>query len=277
MKTITIDKELWDSWLQAKGLSKGTIGQYDYYFGKFEFDKLSQSYMVDYINRYRTNPARAFLRNLLHYIKTNDFPKEVKLLISELDIPKITGRKKIRLPQVLSEEQVFQLSSAMNTERNKIMTLLTFYGGLRVAELCKILAYDFAWELWLRAPNDLGKLKVIGKGNKQRLVFVPSKLMARVYTWIKAEVSHKQGKDVPLFKISTQRWEQIIDRASHVALGKHINPHVLRHSCSTWLSENNFSLQEISEYLGHSSVSTTQLYVHLSQEKMKDKYQDLVK
>lgn len=229
MEQITFDKLLWSGWLQAKGLSPNTIKQYSYYFDKFEFDRLSQPYMIEYINHYNNNVARAFLKNLLHFIKTNDFPKEIKLLIAELEIPEITGRKKVRLPQILSEEQVFQLSNAMQTERNKIMTLLTFFGGLRVAELIKIKPYDFNWEAWLRAPDELGRLKVIGKGDKQRPVFVPSKLMARIYTWIKNEVSHMQSKDAYLFKISTQRWEQIVDRASHISLGRHINPHILRH------------------------------------------------
>jgi site-specific recombinase XerD len=157
------------------------------------------------------------------------------------------------------------------------MILLTFYGGLRIAELCTIKPYDFNWEGWLRAPDELGRLKVIGKGNKQRPVFVPSKLMARIYTWIKNEVSHSQSKDASLFRISPRRWESIIERASQISIGRRISPHNLRHSCGTWLSENGFSLQEISEYLGHSSVSTTQIYVHLSQEKMKDKYQGLMK
>lgn len=277
MDTINLDKTQWDNWLIAKGLSSNTIGQYSYYFEKFEFDKLSQSYLIEYITRYNNNVARAFLKNLLHFIKTNEFPKEIKFLISEFEIPKITGRKKVRIPQVLSEEQTFQLTNAMETERNKIMTLLTFYGGLRVGELIKIKPYDFNWEKWLRAPEELGWLKVIGKGNKQRNVFVPTKLMARVYNWIKSEVSKKQGKDVRLFKISEQRWEQILGKASQRTLGRHIHPHLIRHSASTWLAENGFSLQEISEYLGHSSIATTQLYVHLSQEKLKDKFQDLVK
>ena len=237
MQTTTLDKTRWDSWLEAKGLSNGTIGQYAYYFGKFDFEKLSQSYLIDYINRYHNNVARAFLKNLIHYIKTNEFPKEIKLLVSELDIPKITGRKKVRIPQILSEEQVFRLSNAVNGERNKIMVLLTFFGGLRVSELCKIKPYDFMWENWLRNPEDIGRLRVIGKGNKQRPVLLPSKLMARIYTWIKNEVSNVQSKDVKLFRISSRRWEQILDRAGEVAIGRRIHPHLLRH-CFQLLSSN---------------------------------------
>lgn len=277
METITFEKSLWLNWLEAKGLSKNTIGQYSFYFDKFEFEKLSQPYLIEYINRHNNNVARAFLKNLLHFIKTSEFPKEIKLLIAELEIPTITGRKKVRLPQVLSEEQVFQLSSAMQTERNKIMTLLTFYGGLRVSELIKIKPYDFNWEGWLRAPNELGRLKVIGKGDKQRPVFVPSKLMARVYTWIKKEISSKQGKDIYLFRIGRKRWEQILDKASQISVGRHINPHLLRHSCGTWLRDSGWDLKEIAEYLGHENINTTAIYTHISQEKLKDKFQSLMK
>ena len=275
MEQVILDETLWTSWLQAKGLSKGTIEQYNHYFRKFEFDKLSQSYLIEFINRFHNNVARAFLKNLLHFVKTNDFPKEIKYLISEIEIPKITGRKKVRIPEILNEEQVFRLSNAVNGERNKIMVLLTFFGGLRVSELCGIKPYDFMWENWLRSPEELGRLKVIGKGNKQRPVFVPSKLMARIYTWIKNEVSQVQSKDVKLFKISDRRFEQILDKASSISLGRRVHPHLLRSSCASWLAENEFTIQEISEYLGHSSISTTQLYVHLSQKKIQDKFQKL--
>ena len=277
MEEIIFDKKNWNGWLQAKGLCANTIKQYNKYFDKFEFDKLSQPYLIEYINNHNNNVARAFLKNLLHFVKTGEFPKEVKLLISELDIPKITGRKKFRLPQVLSEEQVFQLSNAMQTERNKIMVLVTFYGGLRVAELTRIKPYDFNWELWLRAPDELGRLKIIGKGDKQRPVFVPAKLMARVYTWIKNEVSGHQSKDMRLFKIGERRWEQLLDRASQISIGRHINPHLLRHSCGTWLRDNGWDLKEIAEYLGHENINTTAIYTHISQEKLKDKFTELTK
>jgi len=277
METTNLDRALWNEWLKAKSLSSNTIGQYNYYFDKFEFDKFSQPYLVEYINKFNNNVARAFLKNLLHFIKTNEFPKEIKMLISELEIPQVTGRKRVRLPEILSEDQVFQLSNSMKYERDKLMTLLTFYGGLRVSELIKIKPYDFAWETWLRAPEELGKLRVIGKGDKQRPIFVPAKLMARLYVWIKDIVSKKQGKDIYLFNISKKRWEQIIDKGGRKALDRHINPHLLRHSCGTWLRDNGWDLKEIAEYLGHESISTTAIYTHVSQEKLKDKFQGLIR
>lgn len=229
MEQITFNEALWINWLQAKGLSPNTIEQYTHYFQKFEFDKLSQNYLVEYITHFNNNVARAFLKNLLHFIKTGDFPKEIKILIADMEIPKVTGRKKVRIPEILSEEQVFRVSNAVNGERNKIMVLLTFFGGLRVSELCKIKPYDFMWENWLRNPEDIGRLRVIGKGNKQRPVLIPSKLMARIYTWIKNEVSNIQSKDVKLFGIKSRRWRQILDRAGEVAIGRRIHPHLLRH------------------------------------------------
>lgn len=277
MESITLNTNDWNSWLQAKGLSMNTIGQYSYYFSKFEFDKISQTYLIEYVNKYNNNVARAFVKNLLHFVRTNNYPKELKLLLSEIEIPQITGRKKVRLPQVLTEEQVFQLSNGMTSERNKLMVLLTFFGGLRVSELCKIKPYDFNWEAWLRAPDELGRLRVVGKGDKQRPVFVPAKLMARLYTWIKKEVSQRQSKDVYLFKIGPKMWEYLMVKISEKTLDRHVTPHLLRHSCGTWLRDNGWDLKEIAEYLGHESISTTQIYTHISQEKLKDKFQGLMK
>lgn len=275
--TIAINNKEWNDWLQAKGLSTNTIEQYNYYLTRFNLEELNQKYLTNYIVQYNNSVAKAFIKNLIHFIKVNDYPKEIKVQIAELEIPQISGRKKIRLPQVLTEEEVYKLSNAMNNERNKLMVLITFFGGLRVGELTKIKPYDFNWDKWVESPEDLGRLKVIGKGNKQRPIFIPAKLMARIYTWIKSEVSKRQSKNANLFKIGIKRWEVILEKAGDRAIGRHINPHLLRHSCGTWLRDNGWDLKEIAEYLGHENIATTAIYTHISQEKLKDKYKELLK
>jgi integrase/recombinase XerD len=276
IKEIELSKEKWETWLKAKGLSPRTIQDYNEYFDKFNVMFLSQSYLNEFVQRHNNPVARAMLKHVFHYIRTNEFPSEIKELAKEIEIPTITGRKKRKLPNVLSENQVLLVSNAMENERNKIMVLMTFYCGLRMNELLTILPYSFQWKKWLEKPTDSGTLKVVGKGNKQRQVFVPAQLMARVYAWIKNEVAPKgQAQDEPLFQIKKSRWNTLLNFAGVRALGRNINPHLLRHSCGTWLREQGWDLKEIAEFLGHESINTTQIYTHISQEQIKKKYEKL--
>jgi len=271
MEALDFDKDKWNVWLEAKGLAPRTINEYGKFWDKFDFSKLEQEYLNLFIQKYNNNVARAFLKNLFHYIKIS-FPKEVRGFLLELEIPQVTGRHRARIPKVISLEQVKMLSDAMATERNKLMVLVTFYGCLRLSELLSIKPYDFNWNLWLLNPDRNGKLRVIGKGNKEREVFVPQFLMARLYQWIKGEVVLKQGKDVPLFTIRQSMWNKILADCSGKTLSRHINPHLLRHSGATWLRENGWELDDIKEYLGHSSIVTTQIYTHISKERLMDKF-----
>lgn len=275
METIDFDKNKWNQWLQAKGLSKRTLYLYNFYWDKFDFGKLSPEYLFDWVQKYPNLVARAFLKNCLLWIRTGNFPGEIKVLISEFELPKITGRAKKRLPDILSPEQVHMVSNAMNDERGKIMVLLAFYCGLRVSELCNIKPLDFKWDSWIRTPNEQGVLKVIGKGNKQRNVFVPQVLMARIYQWIRNFVSKSQSRDFALFHSGTRNFERLLSDASTKAIGRHINPHLLRHSCGTWLKQKGFDLKDIATLLGHESINTTQIYAHMSNEQLSEKYKKL--
>jgi integrase/recombinase XerD len=278
MISIELHKEQWDTWLQAKGLSERSVQNYDEYFNKFNLAFLNQAYLNEFVQQHNNPVARAMLKHLFHYIRTNEFPLEIKELVKELEIPIISGRKKRTLPNVLSESQVLLVSNAMESERNKLMVLVTFYCGLRMNELLTILPYSFQWKKWLETPESSGALKVIGKGNKQRQVFVPAQLMARIYSWIKRDVAPQgQSQDEPLFKIKKSRWNTLLNQASNRALGKNLNPHLLRHSCGTWLREQGWDLKEIAEFLGHESINTTQIYTHISQEQIKSKYEKITK
>ena len=272
MEALDFDKGKWEVWLEAKGLAPRTIDEYGKFWDKFDFSKLEQEYLNLFIQRYNNNVARAFLKNLFHYCKIS-FPKEVRGFLLELEIPQVTGHKKARIPKVISIEEVKKLAEGMAGERNRLMVLVTFYGCLRLSELLSIKPYDFNWNLWLLNPDRNGKLRVIGKGNKEREVFIPQFLMARLYQWIRGEVVVKgQSKDAPLFSIRKSMWQKLLGESSDKVLGRHINPHLLRHSGATWLRENGWELDDIKEYLGHSSINTTQIYTHISKERLADKF-----
>jgi len=267
-------KEKLIEWFELKHLSRNTIENYLFYFDKFKINDLNQEYLNKFLKKYDNMVCRAFLNNLFLYIQTNDFPEELKAAILKLNIPKISGKKRIRLPNVLSKEEVHKIADNMSNTRNRLMTLLTFYGGLRVSELISIRPYDFKWDEWKSKTINPGILKVIGKGDKQREVYIIPGLMNLIYHYVKDEVSKKQNVNAPLFSINQRRWQIILSKVSKKVLDRSINPHLLRHSCATYLREKGFDLKEIAEFLGHESIVTTQIYTHINKEKLKEKIKE---
>jgi hypothetical protein len=111
---MQIDKTEFVNWLKIKGLSKRTILEYLNYLEDFDVSKLSQNYIVEYLvnKKHSNNVARAFLKNIFLFIKTNEsIPKETKILLVDIDIPKITGRKKKRLPEIVTEQEMMRIVS----------------------------------------------------------------------------------------------------------------------------------------------------------------------
>ncbi len=265
----------WKDWLEVKGLSPKTIEEYNYYINKLDLNKLSQGYLIEFLKNNSNSVARACLANLFNFIKMGEYSNEEKRFIKDLEIPKVTGRPKKSIPPVLTLEQVKSVSKQMNSERNAIMVLISFYGGLRISGLLSLVPYSFNWDAWLRNPKERGRLTVKEKGDKERIVFIPSFLMARLYQWIKSVAGGRTSEE-RLFRIGDKTWSESLDSASRKAIGRHINHHLLRHSCGSWLMDNGWNLKEIADYLGHTSVVTTQIYTHVSKEKLGDKFEKLV-
>ena len=84
-------------------------------------------------------------------------------------------------------------------------------------------------------------------------------------------ISENITKEDPIFNIGIRRWEDIIAKCSKKAIDRRINPHLLRHSSATFLEEMGLSISEIAEFLGHESISTSQIYIHINKERLKSK------
>lgn len=253
--------EKFNEWLRIKGLSDVSIKNYNFYLNKLDFDKLEQDYAVKFLNRYNNVVCKAFLKNLIHFLNVNGHNINIVL-------PERTGSKKRKLPTIVNINEIRSISKAMNGIRNKLMVYVTYYGGLRISELISIKPYDFLWKKWAEDHKLPCELKITGKGNKQRIVIIPPNIAKRLYFWIKESVSSNQNKEDPLFKIKSRRWQTLLSKASKKAIGRSINPHLLRHSCATYLFENGCSEKEVADYLGHKSTVTTQIYLHLNKKKL---------
>ena len=204
------------------------------------------------------------LKSFFNYLVFEDYRSDNPMDL--IESPKI-GRK---LPDTLSEDEINKLIQAIDLsksqgERNRAM-LETLYGcGLRVSELIGLKISDLYFE------EDF--IKVNGKGNKQR--FVPISQINKTYINIyqkEVRVHQKIQKGFDDILFLNRRGRQltramiftIIRRlAEKIGLEKKISPHTFRHSFATHLLENGADLRAIQQMLGHESITTTEVYVHI--------------
>lgn len=179
------------------------------------------------------------------------------------------------LPETLNELQVQQLIESINTAqprglRDRAIIELLYASGLRISELANARLENFSAEQRI--------LRVIGKGNKTRLVPVGRKACEALAAYLSGErpkfVRPKTGSEIFLSsrgtKLTTVRlWQIVKERARVSGLKANIYPHLLRHSFATHLLGNGADLRIIQEMLGHSDISTTQVYTHVDQQRLK--------
>tara|TARA_B100001093_G_C26853499_1_gene1026234 strand:- start:1578 stop:2483 length:906 start_codon:yes stop_codon:yes gene_type:complete len=192
---------------------------------------------------------------------------------SLLEQPKL-GRK---LPEVLSIEEVDLLIGAVNLNshegsRNRAMLEVLYSCGLRVSELVNLKFTDLFY--------DEGFVRVIGKGNKERLVPLSESVGVEISTYqekMRSKLDVKDGHENFIFL--NRRGRQLTrvmvfiiikDLAAKINLTKSISPHTFRHSFATHLIEGGANLRAIQEMLGHESIITTEIYTHLDQSFLKE-------
>ncbi|MFM7473178.1 MAG: site-specific tyrosine recombinase XerD [Crocinitomicaceae bacterium] len=190
-----------------------------------------------------------------------------------LEQPKI-GRK---LPEVLTIEEIDTLIAAIDLSkdeghRNRAILETLYSCGLRVSELVNLRFSDLYF--------DEGFIRVIGKGNKERLVPVSPQVEKEISLYtenIRKHLDIKKGNEQVVF---LNRRGSMLTRvmiftiikqlAEHVGLKKNISPHTFRHSFATHLIEGGANLRAIQEMLGHESITTTEIYTHLDQRYLRD-------
>lgn len=210
------------------------------------------------------------LKSLYKYLKLENIIETNPTLL--LESPRV-GRT---LPEVLSVEEIDAMVEAIDMEkaegqRNHAI-IETLYGcGLRVSELCD-----------LRIDNinfDEGVLMVIGKGNKQRLVPMSEVSIEQIKIWFedRSQLKIKKGAESYVFlnrrgnRLTRMMIFYIVRQLAELAgIRKPISPHTLRHSFATHLLEGGANLRAIQQMLGHESISTTELYLHLDKSHLRE-------
>ena len=163
-----------------------------------------------------------------------------------------------QLPTVLAKEEVLRLLNAIKNPKHWLIIALMYSAGLRVGEVVKLKAGD------LDFIRNMGWVRQ-GKGNKDRPFIIADKLKVILKNHIKHLYPHSYlftGQKGHITSMSIQR---IVKRAAKKAkIKKNVHPHTLRHSFATHLIENNYDITAVQTLLGHSSLETTNMYLHVA-------------
>ncbi len=221
------------------------------------FKKTTQSYYI------------IAIRNFLKYLNKNDFST---LSPDKIELPKIPTRQ----IETIEYDELERLLSSPNGDdlkslRDKAILELLFSTGLRVSELCSLNRY---FDL------ERGELSVRGKGSKLRVVFLSDRAKKFIREYLDKRSDAEEALFISLTKAKSPKVigriipraiQRLVDFYSRKAgISKKVHPHLLRHSFATDLLINGADLRSVQELLGHSNISTTQIYTHLTNKELKE-------
>ena len=281
-----IDQFLNSLWLED-GLSKNTLNSYRYDLKQLiawhknnDIVLISKSEIQEYLAfRFPHSKSRsisrllACLRRFYRYlIRENIIKVDPTLMI---EAPKASKS----LPKSLNETDVEALLKAPNLNddqgmRDRAMLELLYACGLRVSELISILMTEVSLTE--------GVIRVTGKGNKTRLVPLGEEASFWIEQYVKKsrDLILKQKQSKYLFvtsrggPMSRQAFWYLIKRYADISgITQPLSPHVLRHAFATHLLNHGADLRVVQMLLGHSDISTTQIYTHVARERLKDLHQ----
>ena len=223
------------------------------------------------VSKRSINRKISALRTFFKYLQEKKIVKTNK--VNYITMPKFEKE----LPNILGREDINKLREAVNTSkitgiRDRLIIELLYSSGIRASELIDLNEYMINIEE--------RELRVIGKGNKERIPFFSenSKKWLEKYIEEKKKKYSNYTKDVVFAnskgeKLTTRSLRRLIaDYAKKAGLQKEVTPHVFRHTFATELLNNGVDIRYLQELLGHSSISTTQVYTHVSKALLKDVY-----
>lgn len=257
----------------------------DNYYGfikakNINYKKISKDEIRSYLKylddlKYSKTTISRILSTLRHFYQYLMIQKVIEVNMFKL----IKNPKKDKkLPNFLQSDELQKIFDSIDIEtplgiRNRLIVELLYASGLRVSELASLTIDNI--------NINTKEIKVLGKGSKERIVFFGE--YAKKYLELYLEQSRPILQDKNKTKIlllnnngdpiSTRGIQLVIDNVVRDASLKHnISPHVLRHTFATDLLNNGADLKSVQELLGHSSLSTTQIYTHITNERLRSVY-----
>jgi len=273
-----------------RGLSKNTIEAYKRDLTSFisflltrnilNIDRVNTTIIISYLLQMQKNGkasssisrACAAIKSFFQFLYNENIINEDPT--GNLDAPKLEHR----LPKVLTIQEVEKLLSQPNINnplgmRDKSILELLYATGIRVSELVSLHVDNVNLES--------GFLRCIGKGSKERIIPVGDIALNYLREYLlSARKQLLDGRDSEFLFINKNGesitrqgvWKIIKKYSKKAGIAKKITPHILRHSFATHLLENGADIRAVQEMLGHSDVSTTQIYTHITRSKIKQVY-----
>ena len=276
-----------NSLIIEKGLSKNTIQSYEsdiYQLYKWNFSKNKKR--ISEIKKFDTSQYISYLfsQNLksssvnrkISSLKTFfNFLLKKKLIEANPFADQIMPKKPVSLPKSISEDDVVKLLDAPKEDsligiRDRAMLELLYASGVRISELVNIKFSDLDLERNI--------IKVFGKGSKERLVPFGEDAAQCISAYID---ERKKNKDIASIKyiflnnrgskISRHAfWHRLKEYCLEIGLKQDISPHTLRHAFATHLLNRGADLRSVQVLLGHSDLSTTQIYTHIAKQRLSE-------
>ncbi len=213
------------------------------------------------------------LRGFLKYVAKKGLPVPTP---EKIELGK-TERKEI---EFLEREEIERLLASpkgtnLDSLRDRAILEILFSSGLRVSELASLNRENFS------LTNN--EFTVKGKGGKRRVVFLSEAAQKALYMYLKKRtdtdealfVRHHKTKDDSTLRLSVRTVQRIVKKhSSRAGITKDIHPHTLRHSFATDLLRNGADIRSVQALLGHSSISTTQVYTHITDKHLKEIHEE---
>lgn len=212
--------------------------------------------------REKTSQARALsgVKSFFNFLMISD---KIENSPAEFILTPKFGRQ---LPDILSTDEIDRIIATVDTSsvkglRDCAMLELLYSCGLRVSELISLKVQDLFF--------GEGYIRVIGKGDKQRLVPISATARERIYRYLDKRPETRSGEETLFLNNRGSRLTRVMvftilkQAARNAGIEKRISPHTFRHSFATHLLEGGASIRQVQEMLGHESILTTEIYTHL--------------
>ena len=234
-------------------------------------ERLKKKKNAKVVSKRSINRKISALRTFFKYLQEKKVIQTNKVMY--VNMPKFEKE----LPNVLSKDDLNKMRSVINTEkitgiRDRLIIELLYSSGIRASELINLNEYviDF---------NER-EMRIVGKGDKERITFFSrnAKKWLEKYIEEKKKECKNYSKEILITnskgkKLTTRSLRRLIsNHATEAGLQKEVTPHVFRHSFATELLNNGVDIRYLQELLGHSSISTTQVYTHVSKSFLRSIY-----
>ncbi|HLR15030.1 MAG TPA: site-specific tyrosine recombinase XerD [Bacillota bacterium] len=274
-----------------RGLSRNTISSYKRDLLQYaehiekesdmnDWNDVDRSHIMSFLVHLQTGgkSASTIARTISSIRSFHQFLVREQIVQQDASLHIETPKKERKLPDTLSMEEVDRLLDIKGNEpldyRNRAMIELLYATGLRVTELIDLQISD--------VHITMGFIRCIGKGNKERIV-----PLGDIATEAVEQYMQKYRRVLMKYKNTHQYvfvnhhgrplsrqgfWKVLRKIATEAGFEKQISPHTLRHSFASHLLENGADLRAVQEMLGHSDISTTQIYTHVTNKRLKEMY-----